>query len=58
MDRSEDVRCGALEEVLADYKLKPLGVYAVYPHREHVPPKVRVFMGFLEKYCQQADWSD
>ncbi len=49
---------GALTRVLANYDLKPVGVYAVYPHREHVPPKVRAFMDFLSRRCQQASWSE
>ncbi|WDE95749.1 LysR family transcriptional regulator [Lentisphaera profundi] len=54
----EDLLRGNLETVLPDYQVKKLGIYAVYPHRDHVPAKVRVFMDFLEKRCQQADWCE
>jgi len=49
---------GALTQVLPDYLLEPVGIFAVYPHREHVPPKVRAFMDFLYRRCQQASWSE
>ncbi len=29
------------------------GVYAVYPHRRHVPAKVRVFVDFMAKWFRQ-----
>lgn len=54
----QELKLGNLEQVLADYETKNLGIYAVYPHRDHVPAKVRVFMDFLEKRCQQAAWCD
>jgi len=49
---------GALTQLLPNYHLEPVGIYAVYPHREHVPPKVRAFMDFLSRRCQQASWSE
>jgi len=49
---------GALTQLLPNYHLEPVGIYAVYPHREHVPPKVRAFMEFLSRRCQQASWSE
>ncbi len=48
---------GKLIPLLEDYELKPRGIYAVYPHREHLPPKVRIFMDFLEKHCASSSWS-
>lgn len=53
----EELRSGKLIPILDDYELGPRGVYALYPHREHLPPKVRIFMDFLEKYCARASWS-
>jgi len=52
----EDFEKGLLQPLLTDYELEPSGIYAVYPHREHVPPKVRIFIDFLSKYCQSARW--
>ena len=53
----EEVRTGKLIPILEDYELAPRGIYAVYPHREHLPPKVRIFMDFLEKHCNTANWA-
>lgn len=38
---------GALVEVLPQYRSLELGVYAVYPSRKHLTPKVRVLIDFL-----------
>ena len=38
---------GALVEVLPHYRSIELGVYAVYPTRKHLTPKVRVLIDFL-----------
>jgi len=48
---------GLLQPLLTDYELEASGIYAVYPHREHVPPKVRIFIDFLSKHCQNATWT-
>lgn len=45
----ELLRRGELKRILARYRLPDLGIYAVYPQREHVPPKVRAFVDFLAK---------
>jgi DNA-binding transcriptional LysR family regulator len=39
---------GRLEIVLPDWKVLPkLGVYAIYPHRRFLAPKVKVFLEAL-----------
>ncbi|MEH6449394.1 MAG: LysR family transcriptional regulator [Oleispira sp.] len=53
----DDIDQGLLQPLLTDYQLAPTGVYAVYPHREHVPPKVRIFIDFLSKHCHNAAWA-
>ena len=53
----EELHTGKLIPLLEDYELDPIGVYALYPHREHLPPKVRIFMDFLEKHCDNANWA-
>jgi DNA-binding transcriptional LysR family regulator len=51
------VRAGRLRRILARYKLKALGIHAVYPQRGHVPPKVRAFVDFLaQRFGRKADW--
>lgn len=54
---NEELRHGKLVPLLEDYELEPRGIYALYPHREHLAPKVRIFMDFLEKYCSRAEWA-
>lgn len=41
------LRSGALVEVLPGYRSIELGVYAVYPTRKHVTPRVRALIDFL-----------
>jgi DNA-binding transcriptional LysR family regulator len=42
------VKAGRLQAVLEEYESKKeLGVYAVYPHSQHLSPKVRVFVDML-----------
>ena len=51
------LRDGRLKRILADYRLPELGIYAVYPQREHVPPKVRVFIDYLAaRFGRKPDW--
>ena len=46
-----------LKRILAGYKLPELGVYAVYPQRSHVPPKVRAFVDFLaQRFGRKPEW--
>ena len=43
----ERLDSGRLEPLLADWSLPELNVFAVYPHRRFVAPKVRVFVEAL-----------
>ena len=40
---------GRLVQVLSDYRLEPVGLHAVYPHRAYVPLKVRTVIDYLIK---------
>ena len=42
-----DIESGRLEPVLLDWALPEFGVFAVYPHRRFVSPKVRVLLEAL-----------
>ena len=44
---SGDLERGDLVEILPGYRSAELGVYAVYPSRKHVPPKVRLLIDYL-----------
>ncbi len=51
------LRDGRLQRLLADYRLPELGIYAVYPQKEHVPPKVRVFIDYLAaRFGRKPEW--
>lgn len=53
----EQLNSSKLVALLPDYEIDPVAIYAIYPHREHLPAKVRVFMNFLQKYCINVSWS-
>jgi DNA-binding transcriptional LysR family regulator len=43
----DQVRSGELKPILCDFKPLELAVYAVYPERRNLSPKVRAFVDFL-----------
>ena len=47
---------GALVEVLPQYRSIELGVFAVYPSRKHLTPKVRVLIDFLVQAFRERAW--
>ena len=47
---------GALVEVLPQYRSIELGVFAVYPSRKHLTPKVRVLIDFLVEAFRARPW--
>jgi len=54
----QHLQSGALVELLPDYRSIELGVYAVYPSRKHVSPKVRAMIDFLVESFREPAWSD
>ena len=52
----EHLRAGSLVEVLPAFKASNFGVYAMYPSRKHVSPKVRVLIDFLAKGFINKHW--
>jgi len=51
------IREGKLVVLLEDWKPPELGIYAVYPQTQHVPPKVRAFVDFMVKqFGPKPDW--
>ncbi|WP_374442436.1 LysR family transcriptional regulator [Pseudomonas panipatensis] len=54
----EDLRRGDLVELLPDYRSVEFGIYAVYPSRKHLAPKVRALISFLADSFQRVDWGD
>jgi DNA-binding transcriptional LysR family regulator len=53
---AEDLRRGALVEILPEYQSVELGIYAVYPTRKHLAPKVRMLINFLVERFAEPDW--
>ncbi|WP_367847867.1 LysR family transcriptional regulator [Rhodoferax sp. WC2427] len=47
---------GALAEVLPQYRAVELGVYALYPSRKHLTPKVRALVDFLVEAFRGRTW--
>ena len=47
---------GALVEILPQYRSIDLGVYAVYPTRKHLTPKVRALIDFLVDAFRMRAW--
>ena len=44
---------GQLIEILHEYRLPLHGIYALYPQREFVPAKLKVFLDFLHEHLSQ-----
>lgn len=52
-----DLLAGRLRTVLDDYAAPPLGIYAVFPQRRHLPLRVRLFIDYLKNtYGNLAYW--
>ncbi|KAF3982118.1 MAG: LysR family transcriptional regulator [Methylococcales symbiont of Hymedesmia sp. n. MRB-2018] len=45
-----DIEKGKLRVVLNQYKISPLEIYAIYPHRKYLSVKVRRFLDFLQDW--------
>lgn len=50
------LQSGALQEVLPQYRSIELGVYALYPSRKHLTPKVRALVDFLAEAFATPTW--
>jgi len=51
------LQTGKLEIALNDFREDPLSIYAVYPHRRHLSPRVRAFVDFLaERFGENPYW--
>lgn len=51
------IRQGKLRRSLTGYRGAEIGIHAVYPQREHVPPKVRAFVDFLaRRFGRKPEW--
>lgn len=55
---SEDLQSGALVELMPQFRAREFGIYAVYPSRQHVSPKVRALIDYLTKAMKGVNWCD
>lgn len=53
---AEDLRSGALVELMPQYRSSEFGIYAVYPSRRYMSAKVRLLIEFLAKALGNANW--
>jgi DNA-binding transcriptional LysR family regulator len=53
-----ELASGQLVEILPQFRSADLGIYAVYPSRKFVLPKVRVLVEFLASKLGQAPWME
>lgn len=52
------IRSGELHPLLESYEPTPMGLYAVYAHRQYLSPKVRAFIDFMSEYFGQTPYWD
>lgn len=52
----DEIRSGALRAVLTHFPPVELGIYAVYPERKGVGPKLRAFVDFLRERFNPPPW--
>jgi DNA-binding transcriptional LysR family regulator len=55
---ADDLRSGDLVEILPEYRSLELGIYALYPTRKHVLPKVRLLIDYLVASFADRTWGD
>jgi DNA-binding transcriptional LysR family regulator len=51
---ADHVRSGALVPILPNHRPEPATLAILYPHREHLPAKVRSFVDFAVEHCRTA----
>jgi DNA-binding transcriptional LysR family regulator len=55
----DDLASGRLVELLPEYRSITLGIYAIYPTRKYIAPKVRALVNFLAlqfSVLNESDW--
>lgn len=53
----EDLRSGALVELMPEFRAAELGIFAVYPTRKQLPLKVRRLVDFLVEALREPRWN-
>jgi DNA-binding transcriptional LysR family regulator len=52
----DDLKSGNLISIFNDFLSRQYSIDALYPHREHLPVKVRAFLDLVAKNFHQIDW--
>lgn len=52
----EGLRDGRLVQLLPDWEVPPMSLYAVYPQRRHLPAKVQCFIELLREHVQDPPY--
>ena len=52
----EDLRRGALIQLMPEYLASELGIYAVYPTRKYLPLKIRRLVDLLVEWFREPPW--
>lgn len=53
-----DIKAGRLQQILPNYRMLELSIYAVYPERKHLSPKVRAFVEFILQRMSDTPYWD
>ncbi len=53
----QDLRSGALRELMPQFRSVELGIFAVYPTRKHLPLKLRRLIDFLAAAMRSPPWA-
>lgn len=53
-DVAADLRNGALVECLHDHQCDAIALYAVFAHRRHLAPRIRVFLDFAQRALRRS----
>lgn len=52
------LRNGRLQQVLSEWRLPEMSIYALYPSRKHLSPAVRALLDFLVNWFATVPWLD
>ncbi|MFZ6819463.1 LysR family transcriptional regulator [Undibacterium sp. Ji22W] len=52
------IRDGRLQQILPEWRLPEMSIYALYPSRKHLSPAVRALLDFLVEWFAAVPWQD
>ena len=53
-----DIKSGNLQVLLSNYCTQEISIYAIYPERRHLSPKVRAFIDFMKDHLSDPPYWD